>query len=53
MKYLILNHGKPFFTTYYDKQNHFVEGMIIIDPYTDRYSIDGGDTWMPIEDDEL
>lgn len=42
----------PFVTTYYDFSNHFVEGMVIYNLATLRYSYDGK-TFIDINQDHL
>ena len=47
--------NKVFKTQWYDKENNFEYGMILIieNSHPMQYSIDGGDTWKEVENDNL
>jgi hypothetical protein len=42
----------PFFTPYFDAENHFVDGMTVYDLFARLYTTDG-ETWKPINEDVL
>jgi len=54
MKYLILYKDKGiytnFYTNWYDKENNYIEGMIVFDLLLHVYTTNGED-WQPIQDD--
>ncbi len=52
MRYLIIMPGHvPFFTEYFDPENHFVPGMTAIDIHFDQYW--DGHGWGDIQEDHL
>ena len=51
MRYLIIHKGKVFYTSWFDVENFFAPGMIVIDLAIDRYFVGGG--WIEIEEDSL
>lgn len=52
MNYLILHEGNAFYTNYYDKENNYVEGMIVFNLLSHTYTLDG-DLWRDIDEDSL
>ena len=52
MKYLIIYEQAAFYTNWYDYENHYEQGMIIIDRACDMITYDG-ENWHEIEDDHL
>lgn len=52
MSYIIIYDGKAWYTDWYDYENNYKPGMIIIDIHRDRFSVDGT-TWKKIEYDHL
>jgi len=55
MRYLITNNkSKPFFTKWYDYENHYCEdiNMIVYDLYSGKYTKDGKN-WFEIQSDHL
>lgn len=52
MNYLIIYQGKAFYTNWYDYENNYVLGMIVINLFTVKISFDGK-TWNEIEEDHL
>jgi hypothetical protein len=52
MRYLITGDFEPFFTKWYEYENHYAEGMIIYDLKDNVYSTDGK-TWQEIQFDHL
>ena len=53
MKYLIyIPEGEPFFTNWFEAENHFVNGMVVFDLYQGLFTTDGT-TWLPITEDRL
>ena len=53
MRYLITHPDhKPFFSAYFDAENHFAEGMTGYDIFSKLYTTDGK-TWKPVQTDHL
>ena len=52
MNYLIIDKNEVFYTQWYQYENHYVEGMIIIDLASNLYTVDGK-IWFDIEMDHL
>lgn len=52
MQYLIIYAGKAYYTKWFEAENHFVEGMTVIDLVDDKYTTDGKN-WIDIEFDHL
>jgi hypothetical protein len=55
MRYLVTsNNSEPFFTNWFDKENHWIEdvGMIVYDLVLRQYTNDGKN-WIEIEIDRL
>ena len=53
MRYLVYVPGtEPFFTNWFEHENHFVDGMVVFDTTCDKYTIDG-QNWFEIEHDKL
>ena len=53
MNYLIiLDDHKPFYTNWFDAENNFVDGMVVFNLLSDKYTTNGKD-WYDIEQDHL
>lgn len=53
MRYLILTpNSPPFYTKWFDHDNHWTNGMTVIDFSNNTYTTDGA-TWEEIEIDHL
>lgn len=52
MNYLITGNFQPFFTNWFDKENHYRDGMIVYDLINFKYTEDG-DNWIAIPVDHL
>lgn len=52
MRYLIIIDGQAFLTNWYDYENHYVKGMIVINTNNFTITFDGI-TWKEIEEDSL
>lgn len=53
MQYLITSKdSEPFFTKWFEADNHFTEAMIVYDLINHCYTTDGI-TWLKIESDHL
>ena len=54
MQYLIIPPGpeKPFYTNWFEPENHFSAGMLVIDLLWDHFT-DDGVNWLPIQFDHL
>lgn len=52
MRYLIHLKNAAYFTQLFDKENHFVNGMVVYDLHRKIFSTDGV-TWKEIQDDTL
>lgn len=53
MQYLIITKlYPPFYTKWFDKENHFVDGMLVIDLFIGSYTTDG-ENWHTIQMDHL
>jgi hypothetical protein len=53
MRYLVTFESvTPFFTHYFDAENHFIDGMTVYDLVQRKYTTDGK-TWNDIEIDVL
>lgn len=52
MRYIIINNGLVSYTKWFEAENHFIDGMIIIDLVEDKFTTDGI-TWQNIEFDHL
>lgn len=53
MTYLIIDPSNtPFYTNWFDPENHFIQGMIVINLLKGQYSINGF-FWLNIEEDFL
>lgn len=53
MNYLILHEKSAFYTNWYDRDNNYIDGMVIFNLNTDLYTLDGGLTWLNILEDHL
>jgi hypothetical protein len=51
MRYLIIT-DIVFYTKYYDYENNYCEGMIVVDTFKYKYTKDGIN-WMDVELDHL
>lgn len=51
-RYLILYDSKSFYTDWYEYENNYSKGTIIVDFYTHKVTFNGVD-WVDIEDDNL
>lgn len=52
MKYLIINNNEVFYTNWFDKDNNYVPGMIVVNLLLDEYTTDGV-KWQTVEEDSL
>lgn len=52
MNYLIIYEGKAFYTNWYEHENHYQPGMIVINLLSHEFS-DDGISFEPIEQDHL
>ena len=53
MRYIIITQGNPpFLTPYFEPENHFAPGMIVIDRHNMTYTVDGVE-WTSLEEDHL
>jgi hypothetical protein len=53
MRYLVTSEiFKPFYTNWFNLENHFTDGMIVYDLHKSIYTTDGT-TWQIIEHDNL
>lgn len=53
MRYLVTMKAEPpFFTMWFEYENHYQDGMIVYDLFNSLYTTDGK-TWEPVETDEL
>jgi len=52
MRYLVIINNEVFYTEWFDEENFFSEGMIIIDLATDQYMRMPG-KWRSITEDHL
>ncbi|MEI6410265.1 MAG: hypothetical protein WCR52_12835 [Bacteroidota bacterium] len=53
MRYLIFQQGeKPFFTNWFDPENMFVAGLVVVDLQTQKFT-DDGVNWIEVEFDTL
>jgi hypothetical protein len=52
MRYLIVSDQEVFYTEWFESENNFVDGMIVIDLATDKYMIEEG-LWREIQEDHL
>jgi len=53
MQYIIITPGHaPFFTKWFDKENNFIDGMIVIDAIIGSYTTDG-ENWHTMQIDHL
>ena len=52
---IVIYKNEVFETPYFDKENNFSDGMILIigTSHPKQYSIDGGENWNEIEVDHL
>lgn len=50
---IIVYNDKVFETEYYEKENCYKKGMVLILSSNTLYSVDGGDTWLEVEKDHL
>jgi len=53
MIYLILHEQSAFYTNWYDRENNYIEGMVVFNLYTGLYTFDGGLNWIEIQEDSL
>lgn len=51
MKYIVINNNEVFYTDWFDIDNHYVDGMIVINRATDLYY--NGYAWFDIMEDHL
>lgn len=52
MRYLIIHNGEAFFTKWFEYENHYNEGMIVINTNNMTITFDGL-TWTEIQEDNL
>jgi len=52
MNYLIIYMNRAFYTNWFDAENNFMEGMIIVNQLTGKISFDGIE-WNEITQDHL
>ncbi len=54
MRYLVTtqDYKPPFFTMWFEYENHYQNGMIVYDLFNSLYTTDGK-TWEPVETDQL
>lgn len=52
MRYLIIYNGTASYTQWFETENNYCEGMIVIDFVKDVVTFDGK-TWKEIEEDNL
>ncbi len=53
MRYLIILTGHaPFYDKYFDLENHYMEGMTVIDVFDQVYTVDGVN-WIELEFNHL
>ena len=53
MRYLIIApEHDPFYSKWYEYENHYVDGMIVADLEFDMFTANGKD-WIEIEEDHL
>lgn len=52
MNYLILHNNEAFYTNWFEAENNYVEGMVVFNLLSDKYTIDGIN-WIKIEEDSL
>jgi hypothetical protein len=53
MNYLILHEQSAFYTNWYDRDNNYIEGMVVFNLYANLYTLDGGLNWVNILEDSL
>jgi len=52
MNYTIIHKGEVFYTNWFDAENNHVDGMVVINNYTHKFTVDGA-TWNEIQEDNL
>ena len=52
MNYLIIHDGVPFYTNWFDTDNNFVDGMVVINLIRGMYTKNGYH-WFEIEEDSF
>lgn len=52
MNYLILHNNEAFYTNWYDKENNYVDGMVVFNLLSNEFTTNGED-WQPIIEDSL
>lgn len=52
MEYLIMYNGQVWYTNWYDKENNYMDSMIVVNLYTGFYTTNGED-WEEVEEDSL
>ena len=52
MNYLIVYNGEAFYTNWFDKENNYVKGMVVVNLLSHQYTINGGD-WFEVQEDSL
>lgn len=51
MKYLIFYNNEVFYTKWFDEENNYVEGMLVVNVQSDKYF--NGKEWLDIKFDHL
>lgn len=53
MQFLITGNGTPFYTNWFDIDNHYVDGMIVYNLKNHTYLDNINDVWKDVEFDHL